>query len=91
MDGLTQSYIFRQKLQNCEPIYLSRFVVDLRERTRQQTLYLYQKVKTTEAIKTGVVPRNKEKYQFWVGGGVGFSSCSFKHAPFSSTHFQVFL
>ena len=32
MDGLTQSYIFKQKLQNCEPINLSRFVVDLRER-----------------------------------------------------------
>jgi hypothetical protein len=24
MDGLTQSYIFRQKLQNCEPIDHSR-------------------------------------------------------------------
>jgi hypothetical protein len=33
MDGLmTQSYIFKQKLQNCEPIDLSRFVLDLRER-----------------------------------------------------------
>ena len=32
MDGLTQSYIFKQELQNCEPIDLSRFVVDLRER-----------------------------------------------------------
>ena len=32
MDGLTQSYIFKQKLQSCEPIDLSRFVVDLRER-----------------------------------------------------------
>jgi hypothetical protein len=29
---MTQSYIFKQKLQNCEPIGLSRFVVDLRER-----------------------------------------------------------
>jgi len=29
MDGLTQSYIFKQKLQNCEPIDLSRFVVGL--------------------------------------------------------------
>jgi hypothetical protein len=32
VDGLKQSYIFKQKLQNCEPIDLSRFVVDLRER-----------------------------------------------------------
>jgi len=32
MDGLIQSYIFKQKLQNCEFIGLSRFVVDLRER-----------------------------------------------------------
>ena len=32
MDGLTQSYIFKQKLQNCESIDLSRIVVDLRER-----------------------------------------------------------
>ena len=32
MDGLTQSYIFKQKLQNCEPIDLNHFVVDLRER-----------------------------------------------------------
>ena len=32
MNGLTQSYIFKQKLQNCGPIDLSRFVVDLRER-----------------------------------------------------------
>ena len=29
---MTQSYIFKQKLQNCEPIDLSRFVVDLREK-----------------------------------------------------------
>jgi len=28
----TQSYIFKQKLQHCEPIDLSRSVVDLRER-----------------------------------------------------------
>jgi len=32
MDGLTQSYTFKQKLQNCKPIDFSRFVVDLRER-----------------------------------------------------------
>jgi len=32
IDSLTQSYIFKQKLQNCEPIDLSRFVVDLRKR-----------------------------------------------------------
>jgi len=32
IDGLTRSYTFKQKLQNCEPIDLSRFVVDLRER-----------------------------------------------------------
>jgi hypothetical protein len=32
MDGLTQQYIFKQKLQNCEPVDLSRFVVDLRKR-----------------------------------------------------------
>jgi len=32
MDGLTQSYIYKQKQQNCETIDLSRFVVDLRER-----------------------------------------------------------
>ena len=32
MDGLTQYYMFKEKLQNCEPIDLSRFVVDLRER-----------------------------------------------------------
>jgi len=31
MDGLTQSYIFKHRLQNCEPIDLSRFIVDLRE------------------------------------------------------------
>ena len=29
---MTQSYTFKQKLQHCEPIDLSRFVVDLRER-----------------------------------------------------------
>ena len=32
MDGLIRSYIFKQKLQNCEPIDLSRFDVDHRER-----------------------------------------------------------
>jgi len=32
MNGLTQSYISKQKLQNCEPIDLSRLVVGLRER-----------------------------------------------------------
>ena len=32
MDGLIQPYIYKQKLQNCEPFNLSHFVVDLRER-----------------------------------------------------------
>jgi len=32
MEGLTQSYMFKHKLFNCEPIDLSRFVVDLRDR-----------------------------------------------------------
>ena len=32
MEGLTQSYIFKQKLLNCEPIDLSRFVMDLKDR-----------------------------------------------------------
>jgi len=32
IDGLTQSYTFKQKLQNREPIDLSHFVVYLRER-----------------------------------------------------------
>jgi len=32
MDGLTQSYMFKQKLQHCDPIDFSRFVVDLSER-----------------------------------------------------------
>jgi len=32
MDGLTQSYLFKERLLKCEPIDLCRFVVDLRER-----------------------------------------------------------
>jgi len=32
MDGLTQSYLFKEWLLNCEPIDLGRFVVDLGER-----------------------------------------------------------
>ena len=32
MDSLTQSYIFKQKPQICEPIDLSRCAVDLREK-----------------------------------------------------------
>jgi hypothetical protein len=32
MEGLAQSYMFKQKLLNREPIDLSRFVVDLRDR-----------------------------------------------------------
>ncbi len=32
MNGLTQSYLFKERLLNCEPIDLGRFVVDLRER-----------------------------------------------------------
>jgi hypothetical protein len=32
MEGLTQSYMFKQKLLNREPIDLSRFDVDLRDR-----------------------------------------------------------
>ncbi len=35
MDGLAHSHIFQQKLLNCEPIDLSRFVVDLRTRHLQ--------------------------------------------------------
>ncbi len=32
MDGLTQSYLFKERLLKCKPIDLGRFVVDLRER-----------------------------------------------------------
>jgi len=32
MNGLTQSYSFKERLLKCEPIDLGRFVVDLRER-----------------------------------------------------------
>jgi len=32
MDGLAQSYLFKEMLLKCEPIDLGRFVVDLRER-----------------------------------------------------------
>jgi len=32
MNGLTQSYLFKERLLKCEPIDLGRFVVDLRER-----------------------------------------------------------
>ncbi len=31
MDGLTQSYLFKERLLKCKPIDLGRFVVDLRE------------------------------------------------------------
>jgi len=31
-DGLTQSYLFKERLLTCEPIDLGRCVVDLRER-----------------------------------------------------------
>ena len=39
---LTQTYIFKQKLQNCEPIDHSRFIVDLRERVRNYDSVLYK-------------------------------------------------
>ncbi len=32
MNGLTQSYLFKERLLKCEPIDLGRFAVDLRER-----------------------------------------------------------
>jgi len=32
MTGLVQEFMFKEKMRNCEPIDLSRFVVDLRER-----------------------------------------------------------
>jgi len=32
MNGLTQSYLFKERLLKCEPIDLGRFVVGLRER-----------------------------------------------------------
>ena len=32
MTGLIQEYMFKDKLRNCEPIDLSHFAVDLRER-----------------------------------------------------------
>ena len=35
MEGLAHSHVFKQKLMNCEPIDLSRFVVDLRARHLQ--------------------------------------------------------
>eukprot|EP00983_Pelagomonas_calceolata_P088382 1157194-Pelagomonas_calceolata.AAC.11 len=35
MDGLAHSHIFKQKLLNCEPVDLNRFVVDLRIRHLQ--------------------------------------------------------
>jgi len=30
MDGLTKSYLFKERLLKCEPTDLGRFVVDLR-------------------------------------------------------------
>ena len=48
MDGLTQSYIFKQKLQICEPIDLSCFVIDLRE--RHLILKLIQENTTANAL-----------------------------------------
>ena len=48
MDGLTQSYIFKQKLQICEPIDLSCFVIDLRE--RHLILKLIQENTTASAL-----------------------------------------
>jgi len=35
MEGLTQSHMFKQKLLNCEPFDLSRFVVDRGDRHLQ--------------------------------------------------------
>jgi len=32
MNGLTQSYLFKERLLKCEPTDLGRFVVDLRKR-----------------------------------------------------------
>jgi len=32
MNGSTQSYMFEERLLECEPVYLGRFVVDFRER-----------------------------------------------------------
>jgi len=32
MDGLTQSYLFKERLLKCEPINLGSFVVDIREK-----------------------------------------------------------
>jgi len=32
MNGLAQSYMFKERLLKCEPIGIGRFVVDLRER-----------------------------------------------------------
>jgi hypothetical protein len=41
MDGLTQSYIYKRKLRNCEFIDLSRFVVDLRDRHMEYWIPYY--------------------------------------------------
>ncbi len=37
MTGLTQSYLFKDRLLKCEPVDLGRFVVDLREISRRET------------------------------------------------------
>ena len=58
MEGLTQSYIFKQRLQHCEPIDLSRFVVDLRERHLEYWtpyLKLIRENTTANTITNGVL------------------------------------
>jgi len=64
MNGLTQSYSFKERLLKCEPIDLGRFVVDLRERHLDTLEKEKKEKKTTQAVKP--LPTSiKEKEIHW--------------------------
>jgi len=58
MDGSTQSYISKQKLQNCEPIGLSHSVVDLRERHLSTGHLILKRIRENTTAKTLLLINN---------------------------------
>ncbi len=83
MVGLTQSYLFKERLLKCEPIDRGRFVVDLRERH----LDYWTPYSGMHESKTANAPLTINGVPSLPGGPWSH----IRHTPFLDTCFLIFL
>ncbi len=87
MNGLTQPYLFKERLQKCEPIDLSHFVVDLRERHLDYSTPCSGMHPRERNIKLYLPSMVRPSYQ----EGPGHTVWHIRHTPFLDTCSLIFL